>query len=93
MSESVSVQISIIDQTFTLRSPPGKEAQLRAAAKALDERIRIIKAGGRVVGLDRMAIMAALNLSAENLQLKNEMQILEQSLLQMDTKVKKALNT
>ncbi len=91
MNESVSVDINIIDQTFTLRCPQGKESHLLAAAKILDERIRAIKAGGRVFGLDRMAIMAALNLSAENLELQGEKQVLEQALEQMDSKIQTVL--
>ena len=92
MSNNVAVQITILNQTYTLTSPAGKEEQLREAARLLDERLRSIKDSGRVVGLERMAVMAALNFSAEALQTRTDLQLLEAAVGQLDEKVAKQLN-
>ena len=91
MSNNVAVQITILNQTYTLTSPAGKEEQLREAARLLDERLRSIKDSGRVVGLERMAVMAALNFSAEALQARTDLQLLEAAVGQLDDKVAKQL--
>ena len=93
MSNNVAVQITILNQTYTLTSPAGKEEQLREAARLLDERLRSIKDSGRVVGLERMAVMAALNFSAEALQARTDLQLLEAALGQLDEKVATQLNS
>jgi cell division protein ZapA len=87
MSNNVAVQISILNQSYTLTSPAGKEEQLREAAQILDTRLRAIKDSGRVVGLERMAVMAALNFSAETLQIRKEMTTLETAISQLDNKI------
>lgn len=92
MSNNVAVQITILNQTYTLTSPAGKEEQLREAARLLDERLRSIKDSGRVVGLERMAVMAALNFSAEALQARTDLQLLEAAVGQLDDKIAKQLD-
>jgi len=92
MSNNVAVQITILSQSYTLSSPAGKEEQLREAAQLLDNRLRTIKDSGRVVGLERMAVMAALNFSAEALQTRKDMETLELALGQLDNKVSQQLD-
>lgn len=92
MSNNVAVQITILNQTYTLTSPAGKEEQLKEAARLLDERLRSIKDSGRVVGLERMAVMAALNFSAEALQARTDLQLLEAAVGQLDDKIAKQLD-
>ena len=50
--------------------PPDEEAGLTQAAQYLDQHMRDIRSTGRVIGLERVAIMAALNISNELLALK-----------------------
>ena len=92
MTDNIAVQITILDQNYTLTSPAGKEEQLREAARLLDTRLRAIRDSGRVTGLERMAVMAALNFSAEALQSRKDMQVLETALGQLDTKVSQQLD-
>ena len=93
MTDNVAVQITVLDQNYTLTSPVGKEEHLREAAQLLDSRIRAIKNSGRVTGLERMAVMAALNFSAEALQSQKDMQALEARLHQLDTIVSQQLDS
>ncbi len=92
MTDNVAVQITILGQNYTLTSPAGKEEQLREAAQLLDTRLRTIKDSGRVAGLERMAVMAALNFSAEALQGRKDMQVLEAALNQLNTKISQQLD-
>ena len=93
MSDNLAVQIAILGQNYTLTSPAGKEQHLCEAARLLDARLRVIKDSGRVKGLERMAVMAALNFSAEALQSRKDMQILEADLKQLDSKVSHQLDS
>ncbi|NIB39639.1 cell division protein ZapA [Pseudomaricurvus alkylphenolicus] len=68
-SETVFVQI--LDKEYQVACPPGERDALMQAARKLDERMRDIRAGGNVIGLERIAVMAALNLSHELLEAKN----------------------
>lgn len=65
MAESKPVSIHIMGNEYHVASPADEVEKLEQAAKALDKRMREIKEGGRIIGLERVAVMAALNLSYE----------------------------
>jgi cell division protein ZapA len=88
MTETQAVQVSILGQSYTLTCPTGKEANLRQAADTLDQKLQAIKASGRVMGLERMAVMAALNMSAELIESQAQLTTLETALEQLDTRVR-----
>jgi cell division protein ZapA len=64
-SENKPVSIHIMGNEYHVASPADEVEKLEEAARALDKRMREIKEGGRIVGLERVAVMAALNLSYE----------------------------
>ena len=68
ISEPISVEI--LDQEYKFACEAGERAALKAAAVFLDERMRSIKNAGRLMALERIAVMTALNLSDELLKLK-----------------------
>ncbi len=59
------VSIHIMGNEYHVSSPADEVQKLEEAARALDKRMREIKEGGRIMGLERVAGMAALNLSYE----------------------------
>ncbi len=59
------VSIRILEKEYQVACPASEEADLRAAADLLNRNMRDIRDRGRVVGLDRVAVMAALNLANE----------------------------
>jgi len=65
MAENKPVSIHIMGNEYHVASPEDEIAKLEQAARALDTRMREIKEGGRVMGLEKVAVMAALNLSYE----------------------------
>ena len=73
--------IEILGKTYEVTCDSKKKIDLFKAAKFLDSRMQQIQKSGIVIGIERIAIMAALNLSneilnneksLENEQLKNK---------------------
>ena len=76
MSSSTSepVIIRILDREYTVGCEPDERDRLSAAARLLDARMREIRGGNRVAALDRVAVLAALNLAHELQQLRDDAQ-------------------
>ena len=70
MSEPVSVRI--LDREYLVGCPPDERDGLLAAAKLLDARMREIRGSNRMAGIDRIAVLAALNLASELLDNRNQ---------------------
>lgn len=59
------MQISIMGREFRVACEPGEQQALLEAVDYLNRKMQEIKEQGRITGLDRIAIMAALNISHE----------------------------
>ena len=70
-TETKGVDITLMGRQFRVSCPAGEEQELLDAAKYLDQRMRDIREGGRVVANERVAIMAALNIAHEMLSLRD----------------------
>lgn len=66
-----NVSVSIMDKEYQVACPPDQQAELLLSAKHLDEQMRAIRSTGKVIGLERIAVMAALNISHELLKTRN----------------------
>lgn len=66
-----TVSIDILDKSYQVACEPEQEAELKQAASDLDDQMRAIRSTGKVIGLERVAIMAALNLSHQVLVIKS----------------------
>lgn len=62
---SSTVSIRILDKEYQVHCPPEQQNALLASARDLDQRMREIRRSGNVIGLERIAVMAALNLAYE----------------------------
>lgn len=71
MSQQVAVTIKILDKEFQIGCPPSEKPALLASADYLNEQMREVKGSG-VVGSDRIAILAALNIARELLNDKHK---------------------
>ena len=70
---SEPISVSILDREYQFACQPDERKALKEAAIFLDERMRAIRGAGRLMALERIAVMTALNLSDELLKLqKNE---------------------
>lgn len=81
MSEPVNVKI--LDREYTVGVEPGERDGLMAAAHLLDARMCEIRGGNRMAAIDRVAVLAALNLAHELLQLKAQADKRDQALGQV----------
>jgi len=68
---SEPVNVRVLDREFTVGCEPGERESLMAAVKLLDSRMREIRGNNKMAALERVAVLAALNLAHEYLQLKN----------------------
>ena len=66
-SSSHTVTVRILDKEYQIACPPDEVDSLTRSARFLDERMADIRTSGKVVGLDRIAVMAALNIAHEHL--------------------------
>ena len=70
MSEAVNIRI--LDREYTVGVDPDERDGLLAAARLLEAKMREIRGSNRMAALDRVAVLAALNLAHELQQLKDE---------------------
>ncbi|MEC7105699.1 MAG: cell division protein ZapA [Pseudomonadota bacterium] len=70
--DNKTLTVSIAGKDYQVACPAGEEDSLREAAQYLHNLMESIRSSGRVVGLDRVAVMAALNISNELLQSKQQ---------------------
>lgn len=57
------VSVHILDKEFLVNCPENERADLMASAELLNTKMREIRDSGKVVGIDRIAVMAALNMA------------------------------
>ena len=66
------VSVRILDREYTVGVSPDERSGLMAAAKLLDSRMREVRGSNRMAAVDRVAVLAALNLAHELQQLRDE---------------------
>lgn len=64
------VSVIILDKKYQFSCSPEERSHLVEAARHLDECMSEIKEGGRLLSLERIALQAALNFSADLLRLQ-----------------------
>ncbi|MDC0663203.1 cell division protein ZapA [Marinobacter sp. SS21] len=93
MSEQpTTVEVKILDKEYLVACPEDARRALEQAAQHLDRKMREIRASGKVFGTERIAVMAALNITHELLQ-QDTMSTAAASILQaMDNTLNQALD-
>ncbi len=64
-AKNVSLDVSIMGREFRVACPDDEKAGLMQAVSYLDRKMREIRDSGKIVGLERIAIMAAINITHE----------------------------
>jgi cell division protein ZapA len=70
--EVTRLSVRILEKEFFVACPHEERSDLLDSAEFLNARMREIRDSGKVVGLDRIAVIAALNLANELLKLRNK---------------------
>ena len=60
---SISLKIRILDKEYQVNCKPEEREALELSAKLLDEKMEEIRRGSHIIGVERIAVMAALNLA------------------------------
>lgn len=66
------ITVQILDKEYRIACPAGEEEALRESATFLNKRIIEVRESGKVIGPDRITVMAALNLAHEFLSERQE---------------------
>lgn len=72
MSDTQAVSVRVLDREYTVGVGSGEVDGLMAAARLLDTRMREVRGANRMAAIDRVAVLAALNLAHELEQLKRD---------------------
>ncbi len=67
----IQLDVSIMGQAYKLACKEGEEDTLRETVAFLDEKMCAIRDAGKIKGTDRIAVMAALGVTAELLSTKS----------------------
>lgn len=71
-SASEPVSVHLLDREYTVGVEPAGRDSLIAAARLLDGKMREVRGANRMAAVDRVAVLAALNLAHELQQLRDE---------------------
>ena len=69
-ADAKGMQVSIMGREFRVACAPDEQKALLQAVEYLNRKMQEIKDQGKVTGMDRLAIMAALNISHEFLTIR-----------------------
>jgi cell division protein ZapA len=69
--EPIPVTVRILDREYQVACREEERQPLLDSARYVDSKMKDIKGDRKVVGTDRIAVMAALNIAHEYLQCKN----------------------
>lgn len=87
-----NVTIKLLEKEFVVGCPAENEADLLASAEHLNSKMQEIRANGKILSMERIAVMAALNISNELLTGKVEKrEQMEDTMLRLSEKIDKSL--
>ena len=92
---SNAVKITILDKEYLVSCPDDEKEALDASVRHLSKKMAEIRSGGKVVGIDRIAVMAGLNIAHEAIQTGTVSSTVESStgtrLRELNTRIEDAL--
>ena len=65
MPDVNTLKVKILEKDYLVSCPDDKRSSLESAADHLDEKMREIRSSGKVHGIEKIAVMAALNITYE----------------------------
>jgi cell division protein ZapA len=63
-----AIAVRILDKEYRVVCEEGEETALITSARDLDRRMREVRSSGKVIGIERIAVMVALNLANDLLK-------------------------
>lgn len=94
-NSSKTLSLTILEREYRINCPQGAELQLKEAAEFLNSKMLEIKnagsSAGKVVGVDRIAVIAALNIAHQLLELQQTQQTQHKEIEQISRRLDDAL--
>jgi len=75
--QHAQVSVRILDKEYQVACPASERTDLLDSAEALNSKMLEIRDTGRIVGLDRIAVMAALNMANDLLHAQARDRVLD----------------
>jgi len=96
MADDVTtISVKILDKDYQVSCPVEEVDALTASARYLDEQMSEIRESGKVLGADRIAVMAALNITNEFLNNRDTLEstqgLIDTSLVDLTERVSQVL--
>jgi cell division protein ZapA len=96
LGKSVPVNLHILDKDYVVACPEEERDTLMASALCLNEKVKEVRDGGKVVSTERMVVISALNIVHEYLHYKQqkeqEIHILNNEIARLQEKIELALS-
>lgn len=86
-----TLTVTILDREYRVACPAGQEEKLTETAQTLNRKMREIRDHGKVFGIERIAVMAALNLTHELIQAKPSSQGERVAIARLNDKISQVL--
>ena len=90
-----TLTVSILEREFRVNCPADSQDELTCAAKLLDDKMREIRnasnTSGKVLGTDRIAVIAALNIAHQLQQLQRQQALVLEEIGRIDERLEEAL--
>lgn len=95
MSQENIVTIRILDRLYKIKCSPKDTVDLQEAAQYIDEQMRKVRQAGHVNSDDRIAVLVALNLYNELIQLKKQknqcIDVMNQRIIEIQRRIEEEL--
>lgn len=72
IDKSLSTTIQILGKPYSIKAPESALQSLQEAAEFLDKQMSLVKESGKAINLERIAIITALNIAHQFLQLDQQ---------------------
>lgn len=96
ISNQLPITVNILDKEYRISCDSEERDALIESARLLDSKMREVRQSGRVIGAEKIAVMVALNITHEFLELKkhktDDTQSLSRRIQSLQEKIEIALN-
>ena len=75
--KSITVNAKILSKEYTIACPAEEREALESSVRHVDQQMQEIRNGGKVIGAERIAVMAAINIAHEMLKSQNQVQSID----------------
>lgn len=96
-SDRISVTVQILEKEYRFSCPEEESEALMSAARVVNRKMAEIRDSGKVIGVERIAVMAAINIAHELLNAKStyggDKEQLNKQLASLQNKIEKAVSS